>query len=369
MIVLMGVVGLAAWNSGTNLLYLLLATMIGMFLTHGIFALNLMNGLVCRRHVPPEAPAGEPVPITVTLTNQKRFLPTFAVNIRNRTDDGVMAGLGFCATIRPRETIEVPVPAIFPHRGWFVLGRLDVFSRFPFGFTERGYTIREDQRILILPPTFPAEDIALEFGLESGDAVGQAKGVGVEPHSLRDYTQGEHVRNIHWKTSARLGRPVVLEYVVEETRQVCLTLIAVPESGGDWDERLEKAVVLTASLAVHLIKAGYEVGLICGSESIPPGHGSSHSHAILRTLAGIDFQRLSLERISEAETVRTAGMDSRSLVVEILYARKDRGEGSDTSYTVKLWVDDWELVRGEWRQSEAFLKQGESRDGTKGVAA
>jgi len=131
-IVLMALVGLAAWNSGTNLLYLLLATMIGMFLAHGLFALHFMNRLQIRRHVPPEARAGEAVPITVSVTNTKRYLPAFAITVRNMTVEGSPAGVGFCPILKARSTVEVETPAVFPHRGWFELGRLDVLSRFPF---------------------------------------------------------------------------------------------------------------------------------------------------------------------------------------------------------------------------------------------
>jgi uncharacterized protein (DUF58 family) len=353
-ILLMAVVGLAAWNSGTNLLYLLLATMIGMFLVHGLFAQHSMNHLKIRRHVPQEARAGELVPLAVTLTNEKRFLPAYAVTIRNFLSDGSPAGSGFCAVLKPRQTVDVSVPAIFPHRGWFQLGRLEVTSRFPFGFAERGYVLREEQNILILPPIYPATEVLLGLGLDLGDATGQSKGVGVEPHTLRDYVHGEHVRNIHWKTTARLGKPVVLEYVVEETRQVCLVLSDQCAMDPDSLKQFEKAVVLTASLATALASQGLEVGLLAGKDFMAPEHGDKHMTAILRSLAMLQPNSDGKMQVQSG----AVGDPNRLLTLEVAHGAKPDSVRVGGAM-VTLAVDQWELVRGEWKPAHPGYSDGQ----------
>ena len=205
------------------------------------------------------------------------------------------------------------------------------------------------------------------FGLDAGDATGQAKGVGVEPHSLRDYTEGEHVRNIHWKTSARLGRPVVLEYVVEETRQIRLVLDDQLGMDPQAPARFEKAIVLASSLGAALLGQGFEVGLKAGGDSVPPGHGASHLDSILRMLAALEP---ATERSGDSDTFsrNSEGDGERMLSVHISHSDgtgSGGGMGDGVQPTVVIPVDQWDLIRGEWRPSGGLLAGSVTRPGAR----
>ena len=73
------IVGFSAWNTGNNLLFLVLsflvsALIVGFFM--GSFALKKLD---VKMRFPETIFAGEPTPILVTVNNRKRIFPTFSV--------------------------------------------------------------------------------------------------------------------------------------------------------------------------------------------------------------------------------------------------------------------------------------------------
>lgn len=346
-IVLMGVVGIAAWNSGTNLLYLLLASMIGLFLTHGLFALHFMNRLEMQRLLPAEGTARQPVSVAVTIQNKKRFLPAFGIQVQSYTQEGKLAGEGFCAQVRAGTTAEVLCPVVFPWRGIYCFENLLISSGFPFGFARRGYLLRERQTILILPEISPIAELSLGMGLNQGDEAGQEKGVGIEPYALREYGQGDPVRNIHWKTTARTGRPMVMEFVAEEARRVYVALELLCDELPEEDVRFETAVELAASLVSHLIQRGYEVGLICGARVVPPGRQDSTILESLRVLARVE---LIPEDVQSSTTPKLELLAERALCFRILHGPDPTNGSTSSSQDLVVTLDSrhWKLHRGQW---------------------
>jgi hypothetical protein len=74
-------------------------------------------------------------------------------------------------------------------------------------------------------------------------------------HALRPYQQGDALRNVHWRTSARVGQLMVRQY--EETRRNELLLALQSDSSGYADvDEFELAVSVFASIAVQVIADG-----------------------------------------------------------------------------------------------------------------
>jgi hypothetical protein len=162
------------------------------------------------------------------------------------------------------------------------------------------------------------------------------------------------VRNIHWKTTARLGKPVVLEYVVEETRQVCLILSDQCAMDPDSLKQFEKAVVLTASLATALASQGLEVGLLAGKDFMAPGHGDKHMTAILRSLAMLQPNSDGKMQVQSG----AVGDPNRLLTLEVAHGAKPDSVRVGGAM-VTLAVDQWELVRGEWKPAHPGYSDGQ----------
>ncbi|HNY30358.1 MAG TPA: DUF58 domain-containing protein [Fibrobacteria bacterium] len=105
------------------------------------------------------------------------------------------------------------------------------------------------------------------------------RGEGTEFHQLREYRQGDPLRGIDWKATARQGRPISREYQEERDQQVIILLDAgrrMVRRDGDkshFDHCLEAAM----RLAWTGIQEGDAVGLLCFSDRvrrfIPPTKG------------------------------------------------------------------------------------------------
>src|SRR5689334_19063721 len=78
-IVFLVVIGIAAWNTGNNLLYLILSAMLAFLIAANLIGRVSLAGVAVQLRFPDHIYAGESASISVTLLNHKRVLPSFSV--------------------------------------------------------------------------------------------------------------------------------------------------------------------------------------------------------------------------------------------------------------------------------------------------
>jgi uncharacterized protein (DUF58 family) len=142
-------------------------------------------------------------------------------------------------------------------RGVVTLGPLWVERRDPFGVATRATTVGGALDVLVLPTLL---DIGAPSAGGSGTlgehlrvkAMGQTGG---EFHGLRSYQQGDDLRRINWKASARSTGLIVTEHEPDGLRR-CTVVLDTSGFGagvvapGEIDEAFERAVSIAASV-VH----------------------------------------------------------------------------------------------------------------------
>jgi uncharacterized protein (DUF58 family) len=112
----------------------------------------------------------------------------------------------------------------------------------------------------------------------------------VSAETVREYTEGDPLRAIHWPTSARRNQLYVrqFEQMPSSDWWICLDLYRKAQVGeGDLSTE-EYGVLLAASLADRGLQMGHSVGLVtCGQDLawIPPRRTSGQLIDILRALA------------------------------------------------------------------------------------
>ena len=125
----------------------------------------------------------------------------------------------------------------------------------------------EDREILVYPDMPTAWRLALSVRRsryrDAGDRRRGPLGLGTEFESIRDYLPDDDIRQVNWRATARLGRPMSNQYRIEQDRDViCLIdagrLMTAPLEGRT---RLDAAV--DAATAVALVAD--EVGDRCGA--------------------------------------------------------------------------------------------------------
>src|SRR5258706_610977 len=104
--------------------------------------------------------------------------------------------------------------------------------------------------------------------------------------SLRDYRSGDPMRRIHWKSYARVGRPVVKEYLDEFFVRHALVLDTFTTHLGD--PVFEEAVSVAASIAISMQTQESLLDLMfVGPEAycFTAGRGLAHTEQLLEGLA------------------------------------------------------------------------------------
>lgn len=294
-------IGLAAFNTGTNLLYLICSMLLSFLILSGVVSTNSLRGLEVSRSAPRHAVAGEPTRVEVAVRNTKRWHSSFSLRVVDCLKDGEVAGAVYVVSAPRRGTIHASYRTLFPTRGLYAFSGLRVSSRFPFGLMERSCYLARPHETLVYPRLADIRPVLRQAEVDMGDIESNKRGPGTSLYQLREYSGFEPARRIHWKTSARARRLMVMEFEKEEKRRVTLYLnnaLAAPDNAGpisaapdsrSLKDRFERAVVLTGSLAKYLLENDHQVQLITGSGKIPFGMGVSHVHRCLRALARIEL--------------------------------------------------------------------------------
>ena len=103
-----------------------------------------------------------------------------------------------------------------------------------------------------------------------GRAAVRVRGQGTEFDSLRDYVEGDDVRSIDWRASARQRDVVVRTWQPERDRRVVLVLDCSRTSAGRVDDapRLDAAMDAALLLAALATRAGDRVELVAGDRRV-----------------------------------------------------------------------------------------------------
>src|SRR5258705_6573216 len=86
-ILILAVVGFAAWNTGNNLLFMIFSLLASSLFVGGIAARASLRDLIVSARFPDHIFAGEAAPGIVTLRNAKRVFPSFSIMVEARGPD------------------------------------------------------------------------------------------------------------------------------------------------------------------------------------------------------------------------------------------------------------------------------------------
>jgi uncharacterized protein (DUF58 family) len=275
--------GLAATNTGNNLLYLLLAMMLSFMAISGVLSEQTMRHLRLVRERPRRLFAGVPASFRVQLTNRKRRLPSFALHL-SEVDPGSGRIIShFLLKVPPRGRETWQYSLTFPRRGPHHLPGLRILTRFPFGlFTKVTRAILPDP-VLVYPALRAVAPGEIRATLDRGWWERDRRGHGASLRNLRPYRSGDDPRLLHWKTSAKAGDLMVKELDDEDRPHVHLV---VEDPGPDAPpDVIEANLSYVASLAAHIIRLGSQVDLTTADGSTGFGRGEAHLDRILERLA------------------------------------------------------------------------------------
>jgi uncharacterized protein (DUF58 family) len=293
-VVLSLAVGVAAINTGNNLLYLLLAMMLSLIVISGILSEQCLKELDIRRRLPEHVFANRSTTAALIIRNRKRRFPTFSLRVMD-IDGMLPVDRGIHLLHLPaRGTALKAYPLLVGRRGLYRLDGVKLLTPFPFGLFMKAASLPLPCEIVVYPELTPLTDLLTRDLITPGhEQPIPQRGHGAALYNLRDYHTGDDSRAIHWKTSARQGRLTVKETEAEDLHRVTIILPTVlpretpnhPEGRSFYEQRFERAISLAASLVTFFEGRGYAIRLILEEREVPYGSGPAHYYRLLRELA------------------------------------------------------------------------------------
>ena len=194
-------------------------------------------------------------------------------------------------TLLPQSETEVMGEIIPLQRGLLQFHSIGVTRADPLGLFNACLTLSIPQTVLILPKRYHLPPIQLPGARrhQSG-AIALASSVGdaEEFRALREYRSGDPIRKIHWKSWAKVGRPMIKEEQEEFFVRHALILDTFQSSGER--ELLEEAVSIASSLACEIQTQESLLDLMfvgLDSYCFTAGRGLGQTERMLELLASV----------------------------------------------------------------------------------
>ncbi len=265
----------------------------------------------------------EPVRLSVQLENRKILpLPWYEWRLalaENVTIDGeqlaAAAAPGFSWLVRrgaigwyERQQWDFTVRVT--ERGYHQFGPASMRSADLLGLFPRYHEDNDQDRLIVFPRVFSMEDLGFPADRPFGELKGRNP-IFEDPRRIagvREYREGDPLRRIDWKATARAGDLRSRIYEPSASRQFYL-LLNIDTLSHSWEgylkDELERAVSTAASIAVWAAGSGYAVGLLANGAfpeadrpiRLPPSSATDQLTRILEALAMV--QPLTMSDLAE----------------------------------------------------------------------
>ncbi|MFH0815963.1 MAG: DUF58 domain-containing protein [Methanobacteriota archaeon] len=236
--------------------------------------------------------------LTVTLRLANRSEAAQIVEVEDAVPDclRIVSGSPSClVNLEPGEvrTCEYAVEAT--KRGRHVLGPLRLRCADPSGVRDLERTLAIMTTVTAIAEVEPEREIRIAPNRTRnwvGQIVSRRIGIGSETWGLREYAQGDEMRHINWKATARTGRYITNEYEAERSGDVTIILDA-REGSGKSDSRnspIESSIRAVSTIGAHVLMAKNRVGLIVFRDcldTVNPAFGKRQFYRISEKLLDV----------------------------------------------------------------------------------
>jgi uncharacterized protein (DUF58 family) len=266
LLALMVIGGLNFNNNMTLLITFLVASIaiLTMLLAYRNLAGLRVNGILAQPVF-----LGETAQFNVLLNNPEQR-HRFALQVRNAESVD-------CADVEPQETRRLRVGQATQSRGWMEMAPFRIENRFPLGLFRAWSLVIPTARCLVYPRPAPNPPPLPRMG--HGDYGAAKKGEGEDFHGLREHREGDPLRRIAWRTSARQQKLYSREMEVPSEESCDLNWHRM--GGGDVETRLSILAAWILRAERHQITYSLEIP----GAGLPPGLGPDHRDACLEILA------------------------------------------------------------------------------------
>ncbi len=302
------VVGVAALNTGNNLLFIIVSAMIAAILVSGIVSAGMLRRMELEVGLPEHVFANRPVTGRVMVRNHSRLWPAFSVSVVPPKEKPAatkwvlhrsmfrwppkappekqwlkLPDLYLSRVVIPAVRADIlkkpvyfpyvpsetsssaEVELVFPQRGRFVQHGFGISTRFPFSFLRRTHRVASAREIVVYPPVEQTDELFEVLPMITGEFEAFVAGRGYDLYRIREYLPDDSARHVDWKATAKTGALKVREFTREDERKLRIVFDNPPPDTLPPD-RYEKYIDLAASLAWHFAGENTDLSFITDQE-------------------------------------------------------------------------------------------------------
>lgn len=289
LVLLLALIGFAAFNTRNNLLYLMFS------LCAAAVAAAVGAGWLSLRRIelesgaPSDLYAGAVSLENLRVRNRSRWWASFGLAVEELDFPGSPPRVAL-ERVGAGEEVSVAIEKVYPRRGLFIGQRFRLATGFPFGLFQVSREVRLRRELVVFPPV-KRVDISFVFRGHAGPiAERQRPGGSDELLRIRDYSVGDNLRHVDWKATAKLDRLMVREFGAEQQRKFCIILdsfVPAGPPGHSQAELFETMVSAAASLSSHLASHRFPFRFVSADDSFSLGASVEHLRGILTYLAEV----------------------------------------------------------------------------------
>jgi uncharacterized protein (DUF58 family) len=301
-LVIIGLISIAALNTGNNLLFIILASLLGAILVSGILSQIVLSHLELDFVLPDHVFAEQPMISRLTVSNLKWVFPSFSITVSARDAERktskkntgppprqILDAPVYVPYVPHRSSVTQHVEITFPRRGRYTQEGFRVSSKFPFGFVRKSHEVPTKQEILVLPNIQPTEEFYEILPMIGGEIESLYKGRGNDLYAIRDYQEGDSARHVDWKASAKAQTVKVREFTREDERRLVLVFDSrLPHTESSLLAKFEKAVSFCACLAWHFYEIDAHLQFLTDGFETPMAPSQEIIYPTLEALALIE---------------------------------------------------------------------------------
>lgn len=318
------IIGVAALNTGNNLLFIVVSAMIGSILVSGFASAGVLRSLELEALLPPHVFAGRKVMARFSLRNARRLLPVFSVLLVGRKrgrragtwhwqrsvfgfpfgravedqwlrlpdlalrresaleSPDIFSGAVYFPYIPGRTALSADVELTFERRGEYQQNEFGVSTRFPFSFLRKTRRIAVRRTLIVYPRVDQTDELFEVLPMIRGEFEAFVRGRGYDLYRIREYMPEDSARHVDWKATAKSGSLKVREFTREDERKLRI-VFDNPPVGAVSEPAYESAVALAASLAWHFAGEDTELTFVAdGYDGAPDAYGFLRYLALVR---------------------------------------------------------------------------------------
>ena len=242
-----------------GIVQLLFFVFILMLLVDGFMLYLNPKGIFARREAPDRLSNGDENPLSIYLENHYTF-PISLQIIDEIPFQFQKRNLMFHTSLKPAETQILEYQLRPTKRGEYSFGAVNVYVKTPIRLLKKRYQFSQDKMVAVYPSFLQMRAFELmaisnrltELGVKKIRKIGQSQ----EFEQIRQYVQGDDVRNINWKATARRNDLMVNTFQEEKSQNIyCLIdkgrVMQMPFEGLSLLDYAINATLVLSNIAIY----------------------------------------------------------------------------------------------------------------------